>query len=220
MYYLKHTTSYSNEALHTLVIAAQSAILCIIIVFILFLFIPLYSVNGQSTTAACTTVTDYNCTTSLNCTSIVCQIPDNATSFPSATASISLQPCDDPSMITFQLQGQNVSYTYVFEESDEVHIGSTTVRATVGRNSTALAFSVSFYMLQIELLYNIVSLSVLDEDIINRTNIYLYVTLEQSHISLCCPDYIGRPLCLLEMNVVLSILIYIAYTHLCCPDYV
>ena len=42
----------------------------------------------------------------------------------------------------------------------------------------------------------------------------MYVTLEQSHISLCCPDYIGRPLCLLEMNVVLSTPIYCIHTFM------
>ena len=108
------------------------------------------SFNTGSTTPTCPAVTTagYNCTTtSPNCTGMTCQGPSTDTLM-SATASISLQSCDDPPLITLEAWGvfannSRFNFTHRFQRSESVFIGGANIGATVQRNLTSLQFSVS-----------------------------------------------------------------------------
>ena len=82
-----------------------------------------------------------------DCTELQCQLQANEF-FVNGTSSISLDPCDDPPLITFSLQwlmdGSFVSMTYQLSDSGTMLLmGPVNISATVEKNATSLAFSVS-----------------------------------------------------------------------------
>ena len=88
----------------------------------------------------------YSCLSSPDCTVLECLIPANNV-LVNGTANITLDRCDDPPLVNFRMQWLSdeglLGLQNSFTESGDVLIGEGRIRATVERNLTTLAFSVS-----------------------------------------------------------------------------
>ena len=107
-------------------------------------------------TSSCPSISEagFTCTALSNCTVLACH-GINGDHIINATASITLDSCDDPPMIQMEAHGllrvnQSFSILLVshqFKESETVYSGDINVSATVQRNQTSLKFSVSHHSL-------------------------------------------------------------------------
>ena len=92
------------------------------------------------------TASGYNCTTSNNCTKMVC----NSSALLVGSSSISVQRCADPPMVDLEIHGvlaenlTNIHLRETFRENRSVSQGGVDITVNVWRNWTALVFSVSF----------------------------------------------------------------------------